>query len=90
MAKPVLSAPHFHNEEAAFAFVESHLWPTGPTCPHCGNAERKAHRALVWQKQPSGPSEVLRLPENLYRADRLDLRGQPFPAASLAPGDPAH
>ncbi len=32
----VLSAPHFHNEEAAFEYVETHLWPSGPTCPHCG------------------------------------------------------
>ncbi len=39
MAKSVLSEPHFHNEEAAFAYVEAELWPTGPTCPHCGNAE---------------------------------------------------
>lgn len=36
MAKSVLSAPHFHNEEAAFAYVEALLWPQGPTCPHCG------------------------------------------------------
>jgi transposase-like protein len=39
MAHPVLTAPHFHNEEAAFAYVEAHLWPNGPTCPHCGNAD---------------------------------------------------
>jgi len=39
MAKPVFSAPHFHNEDAAFAFVEERLWPNGPTCPHCGNAD---------------------------------------------------
>lgn len=32
----VLSASHFHSEEAAFAFVEARLWPDGPTCPHCG------------------------------------------------------
>jgi transposase-like protein len=32
----VLSAPHFHNEEAAFEYVEAHLWPKGPVCPHCG------------------------------------------------------
>ena len=25
MAKPVLSAPRFHNEEAAFAFIEEWL-----------------------------------------------------------------
>ena len=41
MANPVLSAPHFHNEEAAFAYVEAHLWPEGPVCPHCGNCEDK-------------------------------------------------
>src|SRR5262245_59671386 len=41
MAHPVLSAPHFHNEETAFAYVESHLWPSGPACPHCGNCDDK-------------------------------------------------
>lgn len=35
-----LSAPHFHNEEAAFAFVEARVWPQGATCPHCGGVER--------------------------------------------------
>ena len=36
MAKSVLNAPHFQNEEAAFAYVEAMLWPSGPECPHCG------------------------------------------------------
>jgi transposase-like protein len=36
----VLSAPHYHNEDAAFAYVERHVWPEGPTCPHCGGVER--------------------------------------------------
>jgi len=31
-----LSAPHFHDEAAAFRFVEDRVWPTGPVCPHCG------------------------------------------------------
>lgn len=35
-----LSAPHFHNEEAAFAYVEKHIWSEGPVCPHCGGVER--------------------------------------------------
>jgi transposase-like protein len=35
-----LSAKHFHNEEAAFAYVEARVWPEGPTCPHCGGVER--------------------------------------------------
>jgi transposase-like protein len=40
----VLSAPHFHNEEAAFEYVEAHLWPNGPVCPHCGMTEGKIGR----------------------------------------------
>lgn len=37
--KSILSAPHFHNEEAAYRFVEERLWPEGPVCPHCGCAK---------------------------------------------------
>lgn len=33
----VLSKPYFHDEKAAFAKLESVLWPTGPVCPHCGS-----------------------------------------------------
>lgn len=35
-----LSAPHFHNEESAYAYVEARIWPEGPVCPHCGGIER--------------------------------------------------
>jgi transposase-like protein len=35
-----LSAPHFHDEDAAFAYVESFVWPNGPVCVHCGETER--------------------------------------------------
>jgi transposase-like protein len=41
MAKSLLSADHFQNELAAFDYVEARLWPNGPTCPHCGNADEK-------------------------------------------------
>ena len=41
MANPILTQTHFHNEEAAFAYVEAHLWPEGPVCPHCGNVDGK-------------------------------------------------
>lgn len=40
MGASILSAPYFHNEEAAYEFVESRLWPSGPVCPHCGCVER--------------------------------------------------
>lgn len=36
MAKSVLSAKHFHDEQAAFDHIEALLWPNGPVCPHCG------------------------------------------------------
>src|SRR5712691_6964629 len=36
---PILSAAHYHSEEAAYAYVEARLWPDGPVCPHCKNAE---------------------------------------------------
>jgi transposase-like protein len=40
MAKPVLNAPQFLNESAAFAYVEARLWPNGPVCPHCTETKR--------------------------------------------------
>ena len=36
----ILPKPYFHDEEAAFAHLESQLWPNGPVCPHCGGMDR--------------------------------------------------
>lgn len=36
MSKSVLGAAHFHDEAAAFAYLEEKLWPKGPVCPKCG------------------------------------------------------
>lgn len=36
----ILSKPYFHNEEAAYEFVESKLWPQGAVCPRCKSCER--------------------------------------------------
>ncbi|MFZ1963794.1 MAG: IS1595 family transposase [Roseiarcus sp.] len=38
----VLSEDHFHNEEAAYEYVEALLWPDGPVCPHCGATKEHA------------------------------------------------
>ena len=35
-----LSAKHFHDEKAAYRYVEARIWPNGPVCPHCGGVER--------------------------------------------------
>jgi transposase-like protein len=39
LAKSILTAPRFHDEAAALAYVEARVWPNGPTCAHCGNAD---------------------------------------------------
>jgi transposase-like protein len=36
----VLNAPHFQDEAAAYAKLESLVWPNGPVCPHCGCTDR--------------------------------------------------
>src|SRR5665213_1667400 len=40
MATSALSAKFFHDEKAAYAWLESVVWPDGPVCPHCGGFER--------------------------------------------------
>ncbi len=36
----ILDAPYFHDEAAAYAKLESIVWPNGPVCPHCKGTER--------------------------------------------------
>lgn len=40
MAKSIFNAPQFQTEAGAFEYVERHLWPLGPVCPHCGEGKR--------------------------------------------------
>jgi ISXO2-like transposase domain/Transposase zinc-ribbon domain len=53
MAKPVLSDARFFSEEAAFDYVETQLWPTGPVCPHCGAFGDKIGRLQGVHSKPS-------------------------------------
>lgn len=36
----LLSQKHLQDEEAAYAWVEAHVWPEGPVCPHCQEKAR--------------------------------------------------
>jgi transposase-like protein len=36
----LLKKPYFHDEGAAFQFVERLIWPEGPHCFHCGATDR--------------------------------------------------
>ena len=50
-----ISAPHFHDEEKAYEYVEARLWNSGPACPHCGGVDcsgklkGKTTRAGLWK-----------------------------------------
>ncbi len=49
-----LANPIFHDETKAREWLESHLWPEGPVCPHCGTMDvtalqGKAHRPGLYQ-----------------------------------------
>jgi transposase-like protein len=54
MANSVLNAPHFQNEDEAFVYVEARLWPNGPVCHHCGNADSKRIRKLAGKTTRKG------------------------------------
>ena len=53
----LLQNPLFQDETKAREWLEVRVWPTGPVCPHCGNADQdkltalkgKAHRAGLYQ-----------------------------------------
>ena len=38
--KSIISDKHFHDEAAAYQWVEARVWPEGPVCPHCGGVDR--------------------------------------------------
>jgi transposase-like protein len=40
MPNSILNQPQFHDEAAAFAKLESIVWPNGPVCPLCGGVGR--------------------------------------------------
>src|ERR671915_295579 len=51
----MLSKKHFHDEAAAFEYLEQTLWAGGVICPHCGTVDRatrlkgSATRRGVWK-----------------------------------------
>ncbi|HUJ36458.1 MAG TPA: IS1595 family transposase, partial [Hyphomicrobium sp.] len=54
----ILNEPHFHDEEAAIARLESIVWPDGPVCPHCSHKGEtyvlKGVRTKPSKKHPHG------------------------------------
>ena len=59
MACSALDAAYFHDQYAAFDYVERLVWPNGPVCPHCkARHERvgflKGMRTEASRKNPKG------------------------------------
>ncbi|HUN27252.1 MAG TPA: transposase, partial [Steroidobacteraceae bacterium] len=49
-----LNSPIFKDEQVAYEYVEGHLWPTGPACPHCGNCDQTRIRKLAGKSTRPG------------------------------------
>lgn len=77
--KSALNAPHFADEDAAFAYVEAHLWPAGPVCPHCslvGEATRskgKTTRAGLWNCRPCRKPFTVRM-GTVFESSHVPMR----------------
>lgn len=58
----VLSSPRFHDEAAAFEFLESVLWADGVKCPHCGVVAGRVYDLAGVRTKPSkkNPEGVVR------------------------------
>jgi len=71
----VLNRSHFYDEKAAFAYVESILWPQGPVCPHCGSMDRhyklEGVRSKANQTNPEGVERF-----GLYKCGQKECRKQ--------------
>jgi hypothetical protein len=49
-----LTAAIFTDAEAARRHLEAQVWPNGPVCPHCGNADGERITALKGTSHRSG------------------------------------
>ncbi|GLQ24488.1 DDE transposase [Algimonas ampicilliniresistens] len=62
----ILSKSFFHNEAAAFAYLEELIWQGQPVCPHCGEAEK------VGALKPVTPRRKVK---NADKSLKLDANG---------------
>lgn len=55
MVKVEITAPRFHDEDAARRLLESLRWPNGPVCPHCKNVGAYEMKSGPTAKKPMKP-----------------------------------
>jgi transposase-like protein len=51
----VFQNPMFHDEDKAREALEAELWPNGPTCRHCGNADASKIAKVEGKKRSHRP-----------------------------------
>lgn len=49
-----LTDPIFHDDAKARLWLEAQVWPQGPVCPHCGNADSDRIKALAGKTHRAG------------------------------------
>jgi transposase-like protein len=69
------SAPHFHNDMAARAYLEDLRWPEGPICPHCG---------VVNHAYPIKPAGTYRCAEPACRGNFTVTMNSPMERSHIA------
>src|SRR6202040_755546 len=61
-----LQNPIFTDEAKAREWLEARIWPNGPTCPHCGNADQARLTAMHGAEHRAG----------LYQCNEPECREQ--------------
>ncbi len=69
------SAPRFHDDEAARAYLESLRWPDGPVCPHCG---------VINHAYPIKPAGTFRCAEPACRSNFTVTMNSPMERSHIA------
>jgi transposase-like protein len=78
----LLKNPIFKDETKAREWLEARVWPAGPVCPHCGNADQekitslegKAHRAGVYQcNEPECRQQFTVTVKTVFERSKLPL-----------------
>ena len=71
----IFSAPRFHDDTAARAYLEALRWPDGPVCPHCG---------VINHAYPIKPSGTYRCAEPLCRKNFTVTMNSPMERSHIA------
>ncbi len=80
----ILNDPIFKDETKAREWLEARVWPEGPTCPHCGNADKAKITALQGKAHRPGLYQCSRVPRAVHRDRQNRIRAQQDTADQMA------